>query len=173
MACARRIAPAQVPQTGLVLVNSLSGCRSPPDLARNAIVVDSAERQNRVIIWTPSHLPPPGIIRPSHFSRSSGVRTRRGQTFIGDDILRRAVSCSAKAPWRADMLCQWCLLVDEELILAQYADDHLALHWRCQVNLSRWESKHPQREFTGGGRNNPTDSTSGQRKVPWETYSDD
>lgn len=47
-ACARRIAPAQVPQIGFVLVNSLSGCRSPASLARRAIVVDSAACKKRV-----------------------------------------------------------------------------------------------------------------------------
>ena len=38
-ACERRIAPAQVPHTGLVFTNSLSGSRTPERRARSAIVV--------------------------------------------------------------------------------------------------------------------------------------
>jgi len=38
-ACERRIAPAQVPHTGLAFTNSLSGSRTPERRARSAIVV--------------------------------------------------------------------------------------------------------------------------------------
>lgn len=47
-ACAKRMAPAQVPHIGFVLVYSLSGCKSPARFAKRAIVVDSAERKERV-----------------------------------------------------------------------------------------------------------------------------
>lgn len=50
-------------------------------------------------------LSPPGIIKPSHFSNSAGVRTSMnvhwivGEAFA--ELSRRSWICSLKAPWRA------------------------------------------------------------------------
>ncbi|CAG8773041.1 644_t:CDS:2, partial [Acaulospora colombiana] len=54
-----KIAPAHVPQTGLVFTNSLKGSNKPDIRAKSAIVVDS----------------PPGMIRASHAAKSEGVLT--------------------------------------------------------------------------------------------------
>lgn len=60
---AKRIQPAQVPQTAFAsfLTNSLNGSNMPVRFATRAMVVDS----------------PPGMMRASQSERSSGVRTAR------------------------------------------------------------------------------------------------
>lgn len=89
----RRIAPAQVPQTGRDCTNSLNGSSNPFSFARSAIVVDS----------------PPGMISASHVSSSSGVRTRMEvmeALVFGFDVEHagsrcKIAWCSAKAPCKA------------------------------------------------------------------------
>lgn len=66
---ANKIAPAQVPQTGLTLTNSLKGSNKPEMRARRAIVVDS----------------PPGIIKASQAASSSGVLTSL-ELRLGNDL---------------------------------------------------------------------------------------
>lgn len=107
---ARRIAPAQVPQTGLILTNALRGSRSPTKRARSAMVVDS----------------PPGITRASHLARSSGVLTKQEVIDVCGIWRRERIAwCSAKAPCNAEIMLNLEISVqDFKEALTQYPNSH-------------------------------------------------